>query len=94
MDEKVTNLVLERLNRMEKTLQSDILPIKEDIRILKESVQRIDARMSSMDHYLAGFYTEQRWCNDEIDSMKQRIFKCEKHNETNENKDKPDQPQD
>lgn len=44
-----------------------------DISILKESVRRIDARIASMDHHLAGFYSEQRWQNDEIDNLRGRV---------------------
>ena len=93
-EEKITHILLERMNRMEKTLREDTSSVKEDIEtlkkdvgILKESVQRIDARMSSMDHYMAGFYTEQRWHNDETDDIKRRLFKLEKT-------DNPEHPQD
>jgi hypothetical protein len=60
---KVTN---ELLYEVLKTVQGDIS-------VLKESVRRIDARIASMDHHLAGFYSEQRWQNDEIDNLRGRV---------------------
>lgn len=47
--------------------------VQADISVLKESVRRIDARMASMDHHLAGFYSEQRWQNGELDNLRGRV---------------------
>ena len=47
--------------------------VQGDISVLKESVRRIDARIASMDHHLAGFYSEQRWQNDELDNLRGRV---------------------
>ena len=62
--------------------------IQGDIGVLKESVRRIDARVGSMDHHLAGFYSEQRWQNDEIDTLRGRLEALEDQPE------QPDEPQD
>ena len=63
-------------------IYSVLKTIQADISVLKEAVRRIDARMASMDHHMAGFYSEQRWQNDELDNLKGRI-------EAVEEKDKP-----
>lgn len=63
-------------------IYSVLKTIQADISVLKEAVRRIDARMASMDHHMAGFYSEQRWQNDELDNLKGRI-------ESVEEKDKP-----
>lgn len=51
-------------------IYSVLKTIQADISVLKEAVRRIDARMASMDHHMAGFYSEQRWQNDELDNIK------------------------
>lgn len=61
----------------EKETENILLPIlqniQSDISVLKESVQRIDSRLGAMDHHLAGFYTEQRYQNDELDNHRGRL---------------------
>ena len=41
-------------------IYSVLKTVQSDIAVLKESVRRTDARIASMDHYLAVFYSEQR----------------------------------
>ncbi len=54
-------------------IYSILKTVQADMAVLKESVRRIDARIASMDHHLAGFYSEQRWQNDELDNMRGRL---------------------
>jgi len=61
-------------------IYSVLKTIQTDISVLKEAVRRIDARMASMDHHMAGFYSEQRWQNDELDNIKGRIEAIEEKN--------------
>ena len=69
MSDKIDDIVIPIL----RNLQSDVSELKSDVSVLKESVRRIDSRMSSMDHYMAGFYAEERWQNDELDHLKDRL---------------------
>lgn len=47
--------------------------LQADVSILKESVRRIDARISSMDSYMAGFHSSLNWQNMELDSLRGRM---------------------
>ena len=71
---EVTN---ELLYEVLKNVQSDTSALKSDVSVLKESVRRIDGRLAAMDHYMAGFNAEQRWQNDELDHIKDRITTLE-----------------
>jgi hypothetical protein len=51
--------------------------LQNDMGVVKEAVRRIDARITTMDHYMAGFYSEQHWQNSELDHLKSRIEKLE-----------------
>ena len=83
MSDKVEDVVIPIL----RNLQADISILKEDVAVLKESVRRIDGRLSSMDHYMAGFYSEQRWQNDEIDALRGRIEHLEDRPDPENNPD-------
>ena len=60
--------------------------LQADISILKESVRRIDARISSMDSYMAGFHSSLNWQNMEFDSLRGRV----EHLETRDKDDPKD----
>ncbi len=62
MSDKIDDIVIPIL----RNLQSDM-------GVVKASIRRIDARMAAMDHHMAGFYSEQRWQNGELDYLKERI---------------------
>lgn len=55
-----------------KAIQVDIAELKEartDIAVLKEAVQRIDARISSMDSFMAGFHSTLNWQGGDLDEL-------------------------
>jgi len=92
MTDKIDDIVIPILRNLQTDigeLKSDVSVLKEDVSILKESVRRIDSRMSSMDHYMAGFYSEQRWQNDEIDYIKGRLHTLEKDKDSDNDTDPP-----
>lgn len=72
---------------MSSQIEDIVIPIlrnmQSDIATLKESVRRIDGRLTSMDHHLAGFYSEQRWQNDEIDTLRGRLEDLENQPDPN-----------
>ena len=63
-------------------IYSVLKTVQSDMSVLKEAVSRIDARIASMDHHMAGFYSEQRWQNDELDNLKGRIEALEEDTNT------------
>jgi hypothetical protein len=54
-------------------LKSDVSVLKSDMGVVKEAVRRIDARITTMDYYMASFYNEQHWQNSELEYLKSRI---------------------
>jgi hypothetical protein len=57
VDENISNIILERVNRIGERLKS-LDEIRSDVAVLKESVRRIDARIAYMDSYLAGVHSQ------------------------------------
>lgn len=55
MNDEPTNIILERLNRMDKRLDK-LDTIQGDVLMLRESVRRIDPKMTSVSSYMAGFH--------------------------------------
>jgi len=73
----MTSVTNELLYEILKSIQADLHGLKGDVSVLKEAVRRIDGRLAAMDHYMAGFNAEQRWQNEELDYVKDRIDKLE-----------------
>ena len=72
-----------------KAIQADIADLKgvrDDIRVLKESVQRIDARIASMDNFMAGFHSTLNWQGGDLDEYRARLADLERRF----NAEKPD----
>lgn len=54
MSDEPTNIILERLNRMDKRLDT-LDTIQGDVLMLRESVRRIDSKITSVSSHMAGF---------------------------------------
>ena len=82
MSDQIKDIVIPIL----KNLQTDMAVMKSDVAVLKESVKRIDARISTMESFMAGFHSSLRWQGDELDNQRGRI-------EALESPVKPETPQ-
>jgi len=47
--------------------------LQTDMSMLKEAVRRIDARIGTMESYMAGFHNSLRWQGDELDTQRGRL---------------------
>lgn len=56
--------------------------IQGDVSVLKESVTRIDARISSMENHMAGFHTRQNWHTQELDEHRGRLEALEEKDDS------------
>ncbi len=71
-EENISSLILERLNRIDKKLEKlDVL--EQDMAVVKNSLTKTHMRLTHMDSYMAGFYSNLRYHGVEIDEMKARI---------------------
>lgn len=76
MSDETTNIILPILQAIQgdiSTIKSDVSTLKSDVAVLKESVVRIDARIGTMENYMAGFHSNLNWHSTAIDELRGRV---------------------
>ena len=66
MSDEPTNIILERLNRLEKNVLGEV-------QLVKESIRRIDAKTASTNSYLAGLHSSVSYVEEELASQRGRL---------------------
>ena len=72
-DDNISNIILERLNRMEDRLSGDIAVLRSDMSVVKEAIRRLDTRLEAIENHVAGLFATSRHFSDELDELRGRI---------------------
>ncbi len=71
-EENISNLILERLYRIDKKLEK-LDSLEQDMAMVKDSLAKTHMHLTHMDSYMAGFYSNLRYPGVEIDELKARV---------------------